>query len=556
MSNLSKTFDLLGAPASTTNRQPQSLTRKQSRKLTTPPLALLKIGMVLLILAGPAGFAAAFTTADLEGTWNVRGFGVRGNSGGWGYGTYTFIQTGRFTGTYNTSTGHTESPSGMLSIDEHGVIRAIDFGGLTSTYHGVMSRNKTMMVSTGTGGDGSYQLHLLVKAGGTFNTSDLQGTWVYHGLVAGQRPIHQPGWYYGSMTMDSAGNATFSPVTDSEGNNDYTPYPAEFSITEDGLVTSPMPKAEIPFNGVMNHGKDMIVAVATMVPGHSDSVRGYNLIVMQKENLGTFTTIDLSGTWYWHGLASGDDTAWKGWFYCMTTVDCIGSFSVVPGSYLNSSGETDIAHSGTMSITSDGIITILAKPDAHGIMNIDKDMIVTIMNDGGGGYDLMIFVKAGSHHIQAIKDIYAGIEVAVETEDIDTLMSYFSDDFLHDDQDKTHWWSEFQQLFDNYQNIQVEFTDIQIAVNGDVATTTLHVEITGELQDGGGVETIRDEDMSEDFLNHWLKKDGIWRLHGNQSLMILMMSFDFSHSGNGLDIYLYNCVSRILNIVKQNTDDS
>ena len=553
MSNLSKTFGLLVPLASTTSKQPQSLTCKQSRKLTIPLLALLSIGMVLLTLTGPAGFAEAFTTADFEGAWNVRGLSVRGNSGAWGYGTFTFIQTGTFTGSYTTSTGHSESPSGMFSIDEHGVIRALDFGGLTSTYHGVMSGNKGMVVSTGTGGDGSHQLHVFVKTSGTFTTSDLQGTWVYHGLAAGERPDERPGWFYSSITIDEDGNANFSNVTDSEGNKDYTPYPDKFSITEDGLVT--MPLAAVPFYGVMNQGKDMMVSVATMAPGSIHGVRGYNLMVALKTG-GTFTESDLQGTWYWHGLASGDDTAWKGWFYCTTTVDSSGNYNFVPGSHLNSSGETDITQSGTISITSDGIVTIPGKPDAHGKMNIGKDMIVMTMDDGGGGYDLTIFVKAGAADIEAIKDAYTGIEVAVETEDIDTLMSYFSDDFLHDDQDKIHWWSQFQQLFDNYQNIQVEFTDIQIAVNGDAATATLHVKITGEPQNGGAVETITDEDMSEDYLNYWLKEDGIWRLYGNQPLMIPMVSLDFSHGGNGLNIYLYDCVSRIINIVKQNTNDS
>lgn len=357
-----------------------------------PLLALLSIGMVLLTLTGPAGFAEPFTTADFEGTWNVRGFGVQGNSGGWGYGTYTFIQTGRFTGSYTTSTGHTESPSGMLSIDEHGVIRALDFGGLTSTYHGVMSRNNTMMVSTGTGGDGSHQLHILVKTGGTFTASDLQGTWVYHGLVAGQRPVHQPGWYYGSMTMDSGGNATFSPVTDSEGNKDYTPYPAEFSITEDGLVTSPMPKAEVPFNGVMNHGKDMIVAVATMTPGHEDSVRGYNLIVMLKRPLVIYTVGDLSGTGYIHAIVSAsryDD--WDGW-YRFKAITHAGNYTWFPGSYLNCYGDTGQIMSGTMSITPDGNVTFPDAPSYHGTLSISRDVTVATMDYSSGGYGLTITV--------------------------------------------------------------------------------------------------------------------------------------------------------------------
>lgn len=389
MSNLTKTSGLLGSPASTTNKQPQSLTRKRSRKLTIPLLALLSIGMVLLTLTGPAGFAATFTTADLEGAWNVRGLSVLGNSGAWGYGTFTFNETGKLTASYTTSTGHSESPSGTFSIDEHGVIKALDFGGLTPTFHGVMSRNEGMVVSTGTGGDGSYQLHLLVKTGGTFTASDLQGTWVYHGLTSGERPVHLPGWYYGSMTMDTEGNATYSPIVDSEGNRDYVPNPAKFALSPDGLVSLPGIES---FRGVMNQAKDMIVTTATMAPGQSDGVRGYNLLIMLKRSLGIYTVGDLSGTGYTHALVSAsryDD--WDGW-YRFKAITHAGNYTWFPGSYLNCHGDTHQLASGTMSITPDGTVTFPDTPSYHGTLSISRDVTVATMGDSGGGYGLIITV--------------------------------------------------------------------------------------------------------------------------------------------------------------------
>ena len=555
MSNLSKTFGLLGALASTTSKQPQSLTCKQSRKLTIPLLALLSITMLLLTLTEGTGFAQTFTTADFEGTWNFRGLvsGYPGDFESWAYGTMTCDSNGDFVQWATNRTGEINQVSGTLEISPERIITIPGGSGHGSAFHGVMNGNKDVIVATLNDGGGGYALIIFTKAGGTFTTGDLEGVWNYHGLISGDPPDERPGWFYSSMTIDSDGNTTSTPIIDSEGNKDYIPTGGSLSITEDGLVTLSGAPA---IYGVMNQGKDMTVTVATMAPGDIRGVRGYNLMVGLKTG-GTFTESDLQGTWYWHGLASGDDTAWQGWFHTTTVVDSSGNLNFVPGSYLNSSGETDITQSGTMSITSDGIVTIPGKPDAHGRMSIDKDMIVMTMDDGGGGYDLIIIVKAGAPDIQAIKDAYAGIEVAVETEDTDTLMSYFSDDFFHDDQDKIHWWTQFQQLFDNYQNIQVEFTNVQIAVNGNAAATTLHVKITGELQDGGAVETITDEDMSEDYLNYWLKEDGIWRLYGNQPLMIPMTSFDFSHGGwNGLNIYLYDCVSKTMNTVKQNTYDS
>ena len=189
------------------------------------------------------------------------------------------------------------------------------------------------------------------------------------------------------------GSITFSdsPIVDSEGNNHYIPHGGILSITEEGIVTEPTQPGEAPFfHGAMNQSKDMMVCVATMAPGSIEDVRGYNLLVMQKQASGGYATSDLAGTWYWHGLATGDYAAYKGWFHATALVDSSGN--IVMDSYLNRSGDTYNAVSGTMNIRHDGIVTIPGKPDGHGAMNIGKDIVVMTMNDGGGGYDLTISV--------------------------------------------------------------------------------------------------------------------------------------------------------------------
>ena len=92
--------------------------------------------------------------------------------------------------------------------------------------------------------------------------------------------------------------------------------------------------------------------------------------------------------------------------------------------------------------------------------------------------------------VQAIKNAYAGIEVALENEDIVTLMSYFSDSFLNYGEDKDFWQIEFMELFNNYKNIQTKFSQIKVTVNGDTATTTLHATITAEPQGGGRLKRL------------------------------------------------------------------
>ena len=75
----------------------------------------------------------------------------------------------------------------------------------------------------------------------TFNTADLQGTWCYHALISGDSPSQTPGWYWGELTLDSAGNVIGSTVlTDSLGNSDCNPGATiePFNISQDGVVTT------------------------------------------------------------------------------------------------------------------------------------------------------------------------------------------------------------------------------------------------------------------------------------------------------------------------------
>ena len=57
------------------------------------------------------------------------------------------------------------------------------------------------------------------------------------------------------MTFDSAGNATYTPITDSLGTPSYTPSVASIDISTSGVVT--IPGSGTSFYGVLNQGRDM-----------------------------------------------------------------------------------------------------------------------------------------------------------------------------------------------------------------------------------------------------------------------------------------------------------
>lgn len=530
-----------------TSKQSQTLIRKRSDESRARLLTLVCASMFLSVPTCCTALAAPFTAADFEGIWNLHMLtgGYPDDFESWAHGTMTCNSDGQFTIRATNRTEDTNVASGTLQILPDGVIASAsssDGSGL----HGVMNRERDLVVFTINDGGGGYDLVILTKAGGSFVTGDLEGTWNMHALASGD---DLGAWASGTFVGYATGMFRGSYVT-STGHLEFPS--GTLNISSDGIISASTGIGITPstFHGALSRDKSIMVCTGT---GGDNS---YQLCFFTKAG-GTFRPDDLPGTWHWHGLTSGHDTDGHGWFHYTTTIDSSGDFSVVPDSYLDSSGETDIARGGTMSISANGILTIPGKPDAHGTMSSRKDIIVMTRNHTGGGYDLAVAVRACSADVQAIEDAYARMETALEDEDIDTLMSCFSADYLHDGRDRNHRRSEFQRLFDRYQNIRAEFSDMQITINGNIATTKLHVRITGEPQSSGGVETVMDQDMSAGFFNYWLKKNGTWELNGNQPSMIPMVSFDFTHGGyNGLNIYLYDCASESMNTVKQNTYDS
>ncbi|MBW2167921.1 MAG: hypothetical protein JRG69_01465 [Deltaproteobacteria bacterium] len=310
---------------------------------------------------------------------------------GWCYGTIAWNSDGTATYSVTNHNGQTDSGTSpwQLSISNNGIIT--DPSNPSAELHGIRSADKRFMVYTQSEQPKDQpKLSVLVKRdmmSPNFSNGDLEGTWSYEGLISGDTPTQTPGWYWGSYTFDENGvliNAT--PVTDSLGNSDYVPDDPGFNVGSEGILTS---SGVSNFRGVMNDNKDMIFAVATMCPGRDTDVCGYNLLAMIKEGATSFNTVDLQGYWHVHGLTSGDSPQWTGWLYGSLNVDSAGNFTC---SVQNSDGETN-NQEGTLSITSNGIVTFVEEASNHGVMNVDKDIIILTMDDGGEGYDLLVFVK-------------------------------------------------------------------------------------------------------------------------------------------------------------------
>jgi hypothetical protein len=106
-----------------------------------------------------------------------------------------------------------------------------------------------------------------------------------------------------------------------------------------------------------------------------------------------FTTRDLEGTWEVHMLTTGDYPQWTGWMYGTLNIDINGNGSFL--SIKRSDGNSALPKGVIAAISPTGLVTFPGT-DFYGVINSQKDMIIGVMSDGGGGYDMVIYTKHGT----------------------------------------------------------------------------------------------------------------------------------------------------------------
>lgn len=327
----------------------------------------------------PCLSSTGFVLSDLQGIWYGHSLAVGDASQwtGWGYVTVTFDINGNatFTSYLNSDGDSTLLDPETFSISTSGVIT--NENDPLSTLHGVMSQDKNMIVLTT--GDEIDELVIFQRSGGTFSTSDLQGTWKLHTLIS-PPSLDSGGWTYGTVTLDNNGSGT---VTEHESLGGTVNDPISFSINTSGIVTidgAPLTDGRL----VMSQDKNTIAGVVDHDPG------SYALIIMQRSG-GTFSINDLQGIWNGHLLVSGDSTQRTGWAYFETNIDNSGNLTWT--SITRSDGDSSLPSSDTLSITLSGTVSSAESLSFNAVMCQDKSMIVATTDDDDGGYNLTIYQK-------------------------------------------------------------------------------------------------------------------------------------------------------------------
>jgi hypothetical protein len=190
---------------------------------------------------------------------------------GWAHGVSSIDSSGNATWSSITrSDGNSTLPTAQtLSISSSGIVSST----YSSSFHGVMSQDKNMIIGTMNDGGGGYALMVYQKSTISYTIADLQGTWNFHLLTSGDSP-QWLGWVYGISNIDGSGNLTWLSFTRSDGNSTL-PAGGTLSISSGGIVSVTGVPSPV-FDGFMSQDKNTIMVTTNDYGG------GYNLVVFQK----------------------------------------------------------------------------------------------------------------------------------------------------------------------------------------------------------------------------------------------------------------------------------
>jgi len=237
---------------------------------------------------GPAMMIAqkrggTFLASDMTGTWRFQRLtaGSDNTTSGWAYGNMAMVSGIATSISMTTNTGVVGGGNFALSLNADGIMT----DSVNSSFYGVMSMDKSMIVATDTNSGGHPEIWVMMRTT-TASTADMMGDWVMHSVSSGNSGSR--GWTYGHSVVDTNGNDTFSGMMGSAGPVSATQMTFAMSGGEmtmsgtgggtggrmgggmgGGMMTS-------TFHGIMNGAKNI------MVSNYSDGSGGYPFTMQVK----------------------------------------------------------------------------------------------------------------------------------------------------------------------------------------------------------------------------------------------------------------------------------
>ncbi|MFQ5567199.1 MAG: hypothetical protein ACE5EU_12670 [Paracoccaceae bacterium] len=143
-------------------------------------------------------------------------------------------------------------------------------------------------------------------------------------------------------------------------------------------------------------------------------------------------------------------------------------------------------------------------------------LLAAMICTGSGAVADVQFPKAGKTNadadtVQEFADFYEQIEMALADEDIDRIMSFYAEDYLHHGITKKQLKFMWLEIFSEFSGLYSVHIFSRIDVHGGDAILVCTGALLGMPPEGGDYQTV-DRWVSH---NHWLTKvDGEWKMIG------------------------------------------
>jgi ketosteroid isomerase-like protein len=113
--------------------------------------------------------------------------------------------------------------------------------------------------------------------------------------------------------------------------------------------------------------------------------------------------------------------------------------------------------------------------------------------------------------VREFEDFYEQIEAALTSEDIDRIMSFYAEDYLHHGITKKQLKFMWLEIFSEFSDLYSVHIFTRVDVHGGDAILVCTGALLGIPPEGGDYQTV-DRWVTQ---NHWLTKvDGQWRMIG------------------------------------------
>jgi hypothetical protein len=329
------------------------------------------------VSATPVAPAAAFSQADLTGSWDVIFF-TTGSNAGWLHVVGTVNGSGAITiSSALDSTGDTSvPPAGSITwtISSTGVVSESGANG-SPMFHGQMSSDKRLVIGTDNQATANNAVLRVARkrTGTSFSNADFANkTFTFHGLRSGT----DNEWSYGAGTTDASNVATITSEVTPSGPQ-LPGSGGTLSVSSAGIVTI---AEESTWYGLMTDDKKVIFST----DGDSNN---FGLIVITITGQ-AYTQSDLAGTYNFSTIRNSVPNV--AWSYGSYSVNASGNATYL--SYTDSvGGATPGGFQRVLSAS--GVVTDPADATYHGQLSFNKDISVRTNTNASGRYGLAIGFK-------------------------------------------------------------------------------------------------------------------------------------------------------------------